>query len=149
MEASRILWIKNIRPLYGEDEAYPNTEDKSWELAFRAGSHQKNIERTTSGDLILLRQQGKLTHVVQVLDPTAKTTKKEEWPWELKVKSLWHRNIDKAPSEEKVFQTKLNLQGGQVVFLGNVGHVKDVWKDKGGISSLQQHLTKILLETPI
>jgi len=75
MDLTQLKWTKNIRPTGDEPWAYSQYgKNFLFKLSWR--TNEVNASRPQHGDLILLRQQGYVTHLVRVLDH-----KSEREPW--------------------------------------------------------------------
>jgi hypothetical protein len=150
MLADRILWFKNIKPLYKQDkEAYLNSpEGTEFPLSFTRNAKQENVASTRVGDLIVLRQFGKVTHVVEVLDAEPQETGHADWPLELAVKTLWHRPRKQAPHQSAVFGTSINIQRGQLHALLTNRQLKEFWEPQGGMANFQMHIAQYLAQVP-
>jgi hypothetical protein len=150
MLADRILWFKNIKPLYKQDkEAYLNSpEGTGFHLSFTCNVKRENVASTRVGDLIVLRQFGKVTHLVEVLDAEPKETGHADWPLELAVKTLWHRPLKKAPHQSEVFGTSINIQRGQLHALLTNKQLKEFWEVHGSMANFQIHITEYLAQVP-
>lgn len=67
MDLAQLKWTKNIKPTGDEPWAYSRYgKDSLFKLAWK--DNEVNASKPQRGDLILLRQQGYVTHLVRVLD---------------------------------------------------------------------------------
>jgi hypothetical protein len=75
MDLNGLIWTKNVKPLNGEPWAYENIpnihpELKIFALHWRNSKcrDEINAKAPQEGELMILRQRSKVTHIVQMLN---------------------------------------------------------------------------------
>ena len=147
MESTLLKWTKNIRREDGE-WAYPRKDNIShsgkFELHWKPYSY-KNATTAEKGDLAILRQKAKVTHIVQFIDndePHADPKNDNNWIYRW-VKAIWMPDIDdwsELPHQNDVFNCSLHLQGGNIMKLENIKNLREKWNTQGGIAGFQKYI---------
>lgn len=130
-------WTKNVKPKGQEPSAYQVFKvGNLFKLAWK--DDEGNANKPQRGDLILLRQGGYVTHLVEVLDYKSE---REKWQGDFNiyriVEVLWVIDWQDPPSSAKVdevfgYSVKA-YQGGDVMFLEtillfrNIGRIRAVY----------------------
>ena len=114
-----------------------------------------NIRKPQEGDLILLRQRTKVTHMVMVLDdqirdapksPTHKLIRRVQvlWMANESLNTLDAQIWDNAPSQNDVFGFDIELQGGKAIELDHIKDLNETFKDQGGLTAFQNRVAEKL-----
>jgi len=114
-----------------------------------------NIRKPQEGDLILLRQRTKVTHLVMVLDdqirdapksPTHKLIRRVQVLWMANepLNTLDAQIWDNAPSQNDVFGFDIELQGGKAIELDHIKDLNETFKDHGGLTAFQKRVAEKL-----
>jgi hypothetical protein len=114
-----------------------------------------NIRKPEEGDLILLRQRTKVTHLVMVLDdqireapksPTHKLIRRVQVLWMANepLNTLDAQIWDNAPSQNDVFGFDIELQGGKAIELDHIKDLNETFKDQGGLTAFQNRVAEKL-----
>lgn len=147
MDLTQLKWTKNIKREDGEwAYSYKNIDYNSkilnlhWKL-----DNFDNAGKPEERDLIILRQKGKVTHVVEFLNNSIyKEEPENNWIYRL-VKVIWMTDVwSEPPHQNDVFDCSLNLQGGNAIKLENIRNLRQKWDNKGGMPSFQKHIQKKL-----
>jgi len=107
-----------------------------------------NASKPQREDLILLRQGGYITHLVEVLDYKPE---REKWQGDFNIYRIvevlwvidWNNPLDSARADA-VFAYPVRLQGGDVMFLENMPTFQQHWQNQGGLSAFQEHARAML-----
>lgn len=147
MNLTQLKWTKNIKREDGE-WAYPRQDNihllTDFKLHWKPDSY-KNSTNAEKGDLAILRQKAKVTHIVKFIDndqPKEDPEQDNNWIYRW-VKVIWMPdtdNWDTLPHQNDVFDCSLNLQGGKLTKLENIQNLTEKWDTKGGITSFQQYI---------
>ena len=143
----RILFIKNVKD--PNDWAYPinrmeNPESREFDLMWRHSAHGAEIPK--KGDLMILHQRAKVTHVVQFLD---NETIKKETGYFRKVKAIWmpeKENWNELPHQREIlgFSPKY-ADGNTHSFLSqNFSTFTSRWDS---LEEFQNHISAILFSS--
>lgn len=155
MDLSQLKWLKNVRDkgcwAYSkpDDMAIPGT--KIFCLHWRDPRDKPNAEDPLKGQLMLLIQRAKVTHIVELLDDEVYDNKEAEWNIYRIVKAIWmpNNNFDweKLPGYKEVF-------GYEDIVFDGLAHTlfdedkmpkfHEHWKPLGGLPAFQKHLGDIL-----
>lgn len=107
-----------------------------------------NASKPQQEDLILLRQGGYVTHLVEVLDYKPE---REKWQGDFNiyriVEVLWvidWNNLPNSARADEVFGYPVNLQGGDVMFLETMPTFQQHWQNQGGLSAFQERVRVML-----
>ncbi len=156
IDFTRLKWTKNVNHpevwVYRHNEiSYPYLVPEfklHWKKEHGAGKLQE-------GDLILLRQRTKVTHLVKVLDdqihgdPNASgfaLTRRVQVLW-IAPESLHTPDAhiwDNAPSQDDVFGFDVKLQSGRAIELDHIGDLNEEFKDQGGLAAFQKRVAEKL-----
>jgi len=149
MDITKLIWTKNVKPLYPskENEWAYDEEGQTFDLHWRNKNKQdennagKQLEK---GDIILLRQRGKVTHIVKLLDHDFSYEKSDsinEFNIYRHVEVVWITDDwCNPPSTDQFFKPKIQFpQSGKVFRLENLKAYKQRW-DKQGLFQFQQHV---------
>lgn len=156
VDLSRLKWTKNVyNPdvwVYRHNEiSYPYLVPEfrlHWKKEHGAGKLQE-------GDLILLRQRTKVTHLVKVLDDQihgdpnatgfALTSRVQVlWIAPESLKTPDDQIWDNAPSQNDVFGFGLKLHGGKAIELDHIQNLNEEFKDQGGLAAFQKRVAEKL-----
>lgn len=147
MNLQKLQWTKNIKPAGQQPWAYEtfgvgNLFKLNWK------DDEVNASKPQRGDLILLRQGGYVTHLVEVLDYKPE---REKWQGDFNiyriVEVLWVIDWNSPPDfakAENVFAFPVKLQGGDVMSLENISAFRQHWQGRGGLSAFQEHVRSVL-----
>ena len=158
IDFTRLKWTKNVNNydvwVYRHDYIhYPHLVPE-FDLHWKT-EQDVNIRKPEEGDLILLRQRTKVTHLVMVLDdqirddpksPTHKLIRRVQVLW-IAPESLNTPDTqiwDNAPSQNDVFGFDVDLQGGSVMLLENIKALNETFKDQGGLTAFQKRVAEKL-----
>ena len=90
-DISEILYMKNVKATNGWaynlehiNEIEGSTNSRTFELFWSESS--KGAKTPSAGELVILHQRAKVTHIVQILDDNAYTNEEGTWRW---VRALW------------------------------------------------------------
>lgn len=156
IDLSRLKWTKNVNHpdvwVYRHNEIhYPYLVPEfnlHWKKEHGAGKLQE-------GDLILLRQRKKVTHLVKVLDDQIHDAKdNSDFSLTRRVQVLWiapeslntqdAEIWDNAPSQNDVFGFDVKLQSGRAIELDHIGDLNEEFKDQGGLAAFQKRVAEKL-----
>lgn len=147
MDLQKLRWTKNVRR---DDGTWAYSQFKVsdlFKLAWR--DDEANASRPEKGDLILLRQQGYVTHLVRVLDYKAEH---EVWQGAYDiyriVEVLWAINFGNPPVSAKAeaifdYSGVLAYQGGNIMKLEDLPTFKQRWDHDGGLGGFQTHIQNL------
>lgn len=152
MDITKLIWTKNVTPLYPakkNDWAY-RLEKSTFKLHWRNKDNQdkNNAGKPEEGDIILLRQRGKVTHLVKLRDNDCNLEESElktEFNIYRHVEIIWITDDwDNAPSLDQVFVSKIKFpRGGKVCRIENLKAYKERW-EKQGLAKFQQQVIEQL-----
>ena len=146
MDLQRLKWTKNVKP-----------SDKPWAYEeFKVGKlfkltwkdDETNAGKPQKNDLILLRQNGYVTHLVGVLDdnPGHETGGGDYSIYRI-VETLWAEdctNPSQSAKAEVVFDYPVNYRGGDVMELETLPTFKQRWDNDNGLQGFQSHVQGLL-----
>lgn len=147
MNLQKLRWTKNVKPKNQEPWAYEAFKiGNLFKLAWK--DDEGNASKPQREDLILLRQGGYVTHLVEVLDYKPE---REKWPGDFNIYRIvevlwvidWNNPPDSARADE-VFGYPVNLQGGDVMFLETMPTFQQHWQNQGGLSAFQERVRVML-----
>lgn len=148
MNLQNLKWTKNIRrPMGQEPPAYqPFKVGDLFKLAWR--DDEGNASNPQREDLILLRQNSYVTHLVEVLDYKPE---REKWQGDFNIYRIvevlwvidWNNPSDSAKADE-VFDYPVRLQGGDVMFLETMPTFQQHWQNQGGLTVFQERVRTTL-----
>lgn len=160
IDLSGLKWIKNVtdpRPevkwAYHSDAMtqYPDIFHADWSqktfgLNWPNGG-EENAKKTQAGDLILLKQNNCITHLVQFIDNHVNIDSRNSdyTPYRM-VKIIWITpNWNNPPNVKTIFQCDLELSGGNVANLENFKVFQEYWNQgRGGLTDFQEHIRQVL-----
>ena len=108
-------------------------------------SNNRNARKPLEGELILLRQRKKVTHIVKLLNNTLYDARTNS-PFNTcrLVEAVWIvANWDTSPAQNKVFDYSVHLQGGEVMQL-ETPKFRENWDKRGGLQAFQKHVQKVI-----
>ncbi|MBW4690531.1 MAG: GUN4 domain-containing protein [Lyngbya sp. HA4199-MV5] len=146
-DSAKILFIKNVKHPEPDIWAYPlehmrQTESRTFELMWRSGSHGVNLPK--AGDLMILHQQAKVTHIVEFLDnQVRKDTNFFRW-----VRAVWVAEIDwnQLPHQKDILGFSPNYSDGNTHSLNspNFPRFREAWSS---LEEFQKHIFKRLTQS--
>lgn len=166
MDLSRLKWTKNIRP----DEKYADwayQPERGLQLAMELPEvrifgltwkniYEENASKPQQGDLILLHQHAKVTHIAEFLDNNLyNNTSEPEWGIYRVVQAVWTppTGVDWAtlPHQDVMFgfEVSKSIWDGKAHNLDTPGQMSkfhEHWSSKGGLIAFQNHLDIKLAE---
>lgn len=149
MDLTELKWTKNINH-QGDDKhwAYEdiNTDLKIFALHWKKPEYKDNAIRPKEGELIILRQRTKVTHIVKLLNNTLYNDDRDtEFNIYRLVQAVWIADYwSVPPDQDAIFGYHVPLQGGKVMELENLPTFKQHWDSRGGLPEFQKHILKVL-----
>lgn len=147
MKLENLRWTKNIKPA-GQELWVQQSLHIGSLFKFAWKDDEGNASKPQREDLILLRQGGYITHLVEVLDYKPE---REKWQGDFNiyriVEVLWVIDWNNPPDSARadaVFAYPVRLQGGDVMFLENMPTFQQHWQNQGGLSAFQEHARAML-----
>jgi len=143
MDSTQLKWTKNINREDGE-WAYSHKENvhpsKIFKLHWKPDSVH-NAGKPEQGDLAILRQKTRVTHLVEFVDnEKPKEDSDNSWLYRL-VKVMWIADVwNEPPHQNDVFGCALSLQGGEIMKLKNIRNLEEKWNTQGGIAGFQKYI---------
>lgn len=105
-----------------------------------------NARKPKEGELILLRQNKKVTHIVKLLNNTLYDDRTgSDFSTCRLVEAVWM--VDKwntPPEQNLVFDYALHLEGGDVMHLETLPTFINKWGTPGGLQAFQKHVQDVL-----
>ncbi|MEH2377397.1 MAG: hypothetical protein V7K27_00585 [Nostoc sp.] len=153
MDLNGLIWTKNIRPSASDGWAYQSIPTIEPNLKIFA-LHWKNLEHKDErgakapqeGELIILRQYGKVTHIVQMLNNQLYPDNSygDEFNIYRLVQVVWMTdNWDHSPKNDEVFDCAIKFpRFGKAIKLENIQAFQERW-GQGGLA-FQQHVQSVL-----
>lgn len=148
MNLENLKWTKSISSQDEEPYAYQAFKvGDIFKLAWR--KDEGNANKPQREDLILLRQKGYVTHLVEVLDYKAE---REKWEDEFNIYRIvqvrwvidW-QNMESFPKAEEVFDFSLKgLASGHVMLLEGMPIFQNRWQNQGDLPAFQDHVRTML-----
>jgi len=114
MDLQALKWTKNVRRNDGTWAYRKYKVSDPFQLEWK--DDEVNANKPEKGSLILLRQQGYVTHLVKVLDCKAK----------------------------RMFDYRVRYQGGNVMELEKLPTFRQRWDDDGGLGGFQTYIRNLL-----
>ena len=148
MNLQSLKWTKNVKPQSEEPWAYQAFKvGNLFKLAWK--DDEGNANKPQRGDLVLIRQSGYVTHLVEILDYKSGC---EKWQGDFNiyriVEVLWVIDWQALPSSTKadeVFGYSVRAyQGGDVMFLETMPTFQQHWQDQGGLTAFQERVRAML-----
>lgn len=158
MDLSRLKWTKNIKPYHGwaykpergKEVRIPMElpEAKIFGLTWK-NIYEENASKPEQGDLILLHQHAKVTHIAEFLDNKLYQNPSEpEWGIYRVVQAVWIPPLGKdwatLPHHDVMFGFDVFIMDGLAHNLdapGKMAKFHEHWSSKGGLEAFQNHLT--------
>jgi hypothetical protein len=153
MDLSQLKWLKNVRPdqgwAYDNLDEMPIPEAKIFRLHWRSQDDKANAQQPLKGDLVVLVQSARGTHIVEMLDDVVYENAEKEWGIYRIVKAVWMppKGVDwwSLPHQKEIFGVEHLPQNGLVHKIPTDGMLQSqYWKDMEGLQGFQQHLSKLL-----
>lgn len=124
MDLIQLKWIKNVKhqvsdkkwayKYHNNNENKPILKDENFELNWRSSRDKNNAQKPNKGDLMLLLQRAKVTHVVEFLDDKVYEYDRNEWSIHRKVKVIWispkkflSNSLGRSSSSKRIFWLRL------------------------------------------
>jgi hypothetical protein len=148
MNLQNLKWTKNIKPAGQELWAYQSFEIGSlFKLAWK--DDEGNASKPQRDDLILLRQGGYVTHLVEVLD---EKPGHEKWQGDFNIYRIvevlwvidWNNPTNSAKADEVFGYSVKGYQGGDVMFLETMPTFQQQWQNQGGLTAFQARVRSML-----
>jgi hypothetical protein len=104
----------------------------------------KGVKSASKGDLMLLNQQAKITHIVEILNDDVRETSAGYFLW---VRVVWmpqEANWSKLPHQRDIIgfsPEPPTISGGTAYLLANLGKFQETWNS---LEVFQQHVFQIL-----
>jgi 4-amino-4-deoxy-L-arabinose transferase-like glycosyltransferase len=141
MDYSKVIWLKNVRPnqnwAYQSENDIQMMESRIFQLHWKS-KDDPSLASPRKGDLMVLVQQAKVTHVVEVLDNRVYGNN-DEWAAYRVVQAIWMppMSIDwhSLPHQKEIFGIENLPQDGSAHSLDQADKMyqfNQYWKDKGG-----------------
>lgn len=146
-DLKKILFIKNIKNPSGawayQLDKLKSNQEPVFELMWRLGAHGVNLPK--AGDLMVLHQRAKVTHLVEFLDDQIRTTDSCYFRW---VKIVWmpiQKDWYKLPHQREVLGFSPRYSDGNTHDLQspNFSTFKEAWKE---LSDFQLYVVERLQE---
>jgi hypothetical protein len=155
MDLSQLKWLKNVRhPVEGWAYEKLNEmqipEAKIFRLHWKS-QEDKTAEDPRKGDLMVLVQQAKVTHVVELLDNEVYKTEEEPWGIYRIVKAVGMPtegfDWSKLPHQREIFGIEDLPPDGSAHDLDRIDRMyqfNHYWQDRGGLNAFQKSLSENL-----
>lgn len=155
MDLSRLNWIKVVTPAKDWPhhwalspaeiaESKEPTIQQNGLTIIPLGFKQEGAEKLQSGDLVVLTQHAKVTHVVEVMDD--QPYQKGEW-FHRYIKIVWwnpEMDWNELPHREDVLGFDPKPQGGNPLRLDAFKAFHERWDNQGGLDAFRQYLARQL-----
>ena len=158
MDLSRLKWTKNIKPdkkyadwAYKPERGTPLAmelpEARIFGLNWKT-KNKSNAERPEEGDLILLHQHARVTHLAEFLDNKPYNNISEpDWGIYRIVRAVWTPPSGKdwatLPHQDEMFGFNVFIMDGLARNLdtpGTMPKFHEHWSSRGGLAAFQNHL---------
>lgn len=145
---SKLFFLKNVRDsnggwAYNLDrirEMGGSVESRVFELFWLPSS--KGAKSASKGDLMLLNQHAKITHVVEMLDDDIRENKAGYFRW---VRVVWmpdEKDWSQLPHQRNVLGFEPpTIGGGTAYSLANLSKFQETWNS---LEAFQQHVVQVL-----
>ena len=157
MDLTQLKWIKNVKHK-GDDRywAYEPKymsipEAKIFCLNWRSHKDKDNAQKPCKGDLMLLLQKAKVTHIVEFLDNDIYGGDRDEWGIYRIVKALWippeKFAWENLPHQREFFGFNYVVGDGHAHSLADSNKMRQFhehWDLQGGLQAFQNHVHDIL-----
>ena len=147
-DSARILFIKNVKHPEPGAWAYPpehmrQTESRTFELMWRASSH--GVNQPESGDLMILHQRAKVTHIVEFLDDQVRETETGLFRW---VRAVWlsEKDWNQLPHQKDILGFSPRYADGNTHSLSSLGFAT-FHKAWNSLEEFQQHIFRRLTQS--
>ncbi|MEM6866797.1 MAG: SUMF1/EgtB/PvdO family nonheme iron enzyme [Cyanobacteria bacterium P01_C01_bin.121] len=148
-DPSKILFLKNVRDPSGEWAYTPeiiqqmatSPEGRVFELYWPSN---KGVKSPSKGDLMILNQRAKITHVVEMLDDNVRENPVGYFRW---VQIVWmpdEEDWSQLPHQREVLGFEPPAFGGTAYSLANLSELQKRWKR---LEAFQQHVFQVLTGT--
>jgi hypothetical protein len=157
MDLSQLNWLKNVKPQSTDHYwAYelptmPIQEARIFCLNWRNLDDKQNAESPAKGDLILLLQRARVTHVVEFLDDEVYKSAQMEWGMHRVVKTIWMPPNgfawENLPKQEKIFGFEHIVYDGLAHSLASTDKMPQFqkhWQPLGRLPAFQKYLSNEL-----
>jgi hypothetical protein len=151
MDLNKLKWIKNVNNPEGgwvykhEEVTYPYLVPE-FHLHWKT-TVLENAKKPNPGDLILLCQRTRVTHLVKVLDDIVHDDSGyEDFRLYRRVQVMWMAEKpweEKAPHQNDVFGFDFRFRGGKAINLENVTAMQEYF-DQGELAAFQEHVKEKL-----
>lgn len=153
MDLSRLKWTKNIKDencwAY-ETHVMEFPDARIFALHWKS-KEEVNANEPQEGDLLLLHQRARVTHLVKVLDnQVSQPRQSEDWIYRV-VKAVWMpplgKNWDTLPHQRDIFGFEIFIMDGFVHNLdvpSKMCQFHDRWDSQGGLRAFQQYVDQEL-----
>jgi hypothetical protein len=149
MDLINLKWTKNVKHPDAKLWAYPNVNTGDlFKLSWK--NRTGNEDKPKKGDLILLRQKGYVTHLVEILDGehTEETWKGDYNIYRI-VETLWAINCDHPLISAKAdnvfgYPEVIKYEGGDVMELETLPTFKKYWDSNGGFQEFKSRVFTML-----
>ena len=137
IKAKAIKYIKNVSSVDGEKFVYGGSKyevGKTWNLTYTKEQH-----RGEKGDLVVLWQKGKLSHIVEIVDPEIKLNKnKPVFKYYNKVKTIAIINNGLVKAKSSLRNYDMRCLGGNT----NLVSIDAIAKTAAEAGVLRKNLVK-------
>ena len=158
MDLSKLKWTKNIRPdKKCADWAFKPERKALLPMELPEASifgltwkniHENNARKPEQGDLILLHQHAKVTHIAEFLDSKLyNNIDNSDWGIYRVVRAVWTPPLGKdwatLPHHDEMFGFDVFIMDGFAHNLDEPGRMPKFhqhWNDRGGLEGFQKHL---------
>jgi len=147
-DPEKILFIKNVKDPDPEKWAYSldrmrQPESRTFELMWRASSH--GVNRPKAGDLMILHQRAKVTHIVEFLDDQVRETDTGFFRW---VRAVWlpEQDWNRLPHQKEILGFSPRYADGNTHALNspNFPRFREAWSS---LEEFQKHIFKRLTQS--
>ena len=153
MDFSKVKWLKNVKPdkgwAYQSENDIQMMEPRIFQLHWKSKS-DSNLADPQKGDWMVLVQQARVTHIVEMLDNHVYGND-DEWAAYRVVQAIWMPPIGfdwyALPHQREIFGIESLPQDGSAHRLDQhdkMYQFNQYWKDQGGLEGFQQNLAKAL-----
>lgn len=164
MDLSNLKWIKNVKHqdkdkewAYNEPDAMVIPEARIFRLNWRDPKKDRtNAEKPRKGELMLLLQKVRITHVVEFLDDQVYENDPDQWGIYRIVKALWMppQNFDweNLPHQQRFFGFDHVVGDGTAHNLADANKMHQFhqyWDKQGGLEAFQNHVGNLFTEISI
>ncbi|HEY9802915.1 MAG TPA: hypothetical protein V6D25_21305 [Leptolyngbyaceae cyanobacterium] len=155
MDISQLKWLKNVKTddgwAYSDPHEMPIPEAKIFRLHWRNVEGKSNAQKPHKGELMLLIQKAKVTHIVEFVDDKVYEIEDKEWNVYRIVRTVWMplNNFDweKLPHQREFFGYDYVVFDGLAHSLSDshsMWQFHEHWDKQGGLTAFQKHLGDML-----